>query len=116
MLIYLYKGADVVGLNCHFGPDETLQAIRLMKAALDKEGLKPYLMTQPLGFKTPDCNKQGFIDLPEFPFGEFSCEYLFVLKTCLFKQAFLLTVFINCVFALFLLLSQVHCVYVPSLC
>ncbi|XP_033634391.1 betaine--homocysteine S-methyltransferase 1-like [Asterias rubens] len=62
-------GADVVGLNCHFGPDETLQAIRLMKAALDKEGLKPYLMTQPLGFKTPDCNKQGFIDLPEFPFG-----------------------------------------------
>jgi len=62
-------GADVVGLNCHFGPEETLVAIRLMKAALDQAGLKPFLMTQPLGFKTPDVGKQGFIDLPEFPFG-----------------------------------------------
>ncbi|XP_038071969.1 betaine--homocysteine S-methyltransferase 1-like [Patiria miniata] len=62
-------GADVVGLNCHFGPVKTLEAIRLMKAAMDKEGLKPFLMTQPLGFKTPDVGKQGFIDLPEFPFG-----------------------------------------------
>merc|ERR1711976_446368 len=25
-------------------------------------------MIQPLGYKTPDASKQGFIDLPEFPF------------------------------------------------
>ena len=28
-----------------------------------------YLMCQPLGYFTPDAGKQGFIDLPEFPFG-----------------------------------------------
>ncbi|XP_074651432.1 betaine--homocysteine S-methyltransferase 1-like [Tubulanus polymorphus] len=61
--------ADIVGLNCHFDPEVELEGLRLMKAALDKEGLKPYLMAQPLAFKTPDTNKQGFIDLPEFPFG-----------------------------------------------
>eukprot|EP00662_Eupelagonemidae_sp_cell21_P049692 gene49692-29516_t len=53
----------------HFGPVETVRCIKVMKAALDKEGLKPYLMTQPLGYHTPDAGKQGFIDLPEFPFG-----------------------------------------------
>lgn len=26
-------------------------------------------MVQPLGYMTPDASKQGFIDLPEFPFG-----------------------------------------------
>ena len=41
-----------------------------------KEGLKNcgllnnvYLMCQPLGYHTPDAGRQGFIDLPEFPFG-----------------------------------------------
>lgn len=40
-----------------------------MKEAIEKEGLKVHYMVQPLGFVTPDCGKQGFIDLPEFPFG-----------------------------------------------
>jgi len=62
-------GADVVGINCHFDPQTTLRAIKLMKEALEKEGLKVFLMAQPLAFHTPDANKQGFIDLPEFPFG-----------------------------------------------
>merc|ERR1712054_330064 len=31
-------------------------------------GKKCYLMVQPLAFMTPDALKQGFIDLPEFPF------------------------------------------------
>merc|ERR1719494_854865 len=39
-----------------------------MKDALDEAGLKKYLAVQPLGFHTPDAGKQGFIDLPEFPF------------------------------------------------
>jgi len=61
-------GADVVGINCHFGPYVTLQATRAMKKALDEAGLKVHLMTQPLAYLTPDAKKQGFIDLKEFPF------------------------------------------------
>lgn len=60
-------GAEVVGINCHFDPQTVLSAIRLMKESLEKEGLKVYLMAQPLAFHTPDASKQGFIDLPEFP-------------------------------------------------
>lgn len=62
-------GADVVGVNCHFDPFVSLEALRLMKAGLDAAGLHPYLMCQPLAYHTPDAGKQGFIDLPEFPFG-----------------------------------------------
>lgn len=61
-------GASVVGINCHFDPQTVLKAIKLMKEGLEKEGLKVYLMAQPLAFHTPDANKQGFLDLPEFPF------------------------------------------------
>jgi len=61
-------GAHVVGVNCHFDPFVSLTAMKLMKAGLDKAGLKPYLMVQPLAYHTPDASKQGFIDLPEFPF------------------------------------------------
>lgn len=61
-------GADIVGINCHFDPQVTLAGMRLMKAGLDEAGLKVHLMSQPLGFQTPDASKQGFIDLPEFPF------------------------------------------------
>jgi len=61
-------GADVVGVNCHFDPFVSLEALRKMKQGLDAAGLKPYLMCQPLAYHTPDASKQGFIDLPEFPF------------------------------------------------
>lgn len=61
-------GADVVGINCHFGPYVTLKAIKIMKEALDAAGCKVHLMTQPLGYLTPDAKRQGFIDLKEFPF------------------------------------------------
>ena len=56
----------------------------VMKNALTAAGLKPYLMVQPLAFKTPDAGTQGFIDLPEFPFGEFNrrAYMLFVLESC----------------------------------
>ena len=40
-----------------------------MKEALDDAGIKVHLMVQPLAYMTPDAKKQGFIDLPEFPFG-----------------------------------------------
>jgi betaine-homocysteine S-methyltransferase len=61
-------GADVVGLNCHFDPFVALETIRKMKGGLEAAGLSPYLMCQPLAYHTPDAGKQGFIDLPEFPF------------------------------------------------
>nr|CAD7258602.1 unnamed protein product [Timema shepardi] len=61
-------GAEIIGVNCHFDPFIVLDTIKLMKEALEKAGLKAYLMAQPLAYHTPDAGKQGFIDLPEFPF------------------------------------------------
>ena len=67
------QGADIVGVNCHFDPFVSLEAMKLMKKALVDAGFnpdegKPHLMVQPLAYMTPDATKQGFIDLPEFPF------------------------------------------------
>lgn len=62
-------GADIIGINCHFDPLTCVEGVKLMKRGLDDAGLKRHLMVQPLAFHTPDCNRQGFIDLPEFPFG-----------------------------------------------
>ncbi|XP_076332396.1 betaine--homocysteine S-methyltransferase 1-like isoform X2 [Tachypleus tridentatus] len=61
-------GADVVGVNCRFDPFVSLEAVRLMKKALEAEGLKAHLMFQPLAFFTPDAGKLGLFHLPEFPF------------------------------------------------
>ena len=61
-------GADLVGVNCHFDPFDGLEAMRRMKQGLDAAGLRPYLMMQPIAYHCPDAGKQGFIDLPEFPF------------------------------------------------
>jgi len=61
-------GADIVGINCHFDPETCLAGMAEIKKGLGGAGIKKHLMVQPLGFKTPDANRQGFIDLPEFPF------------------------------------------------
>ncbi|XP_067885564.1 betaine--homocysteine S-methyltransferase 1 [Heterodontus francisci] len=61
-------GADLVGVNCHFDPTTSLKTMKLMKEGLEAANLKAHLMVQPVAFHSPDCNKQGFIDLPEFPF------------------------------------------------
>jgi betaine-homocysteine S-methyltransferase len=82
-------GANVVGVNCHFDPFASLETMQIMKDALEDANLlnkgspkvgkgkhaapshvnrKVYLMCQPLAFHTPDAGRQGFIDLPEFPF------------------------------------------------
>lgn len=63
------SGAQIVGVNCHFDPTICVEAVKLMKEGVEKAGLKAHYMVQPLAFDTPDCNCQGFIDLPEFPFG-----------------------------------------------
>ncbi|XP_061654991.1 betaine--homocysteine S-methyltransferase 1 [Phyllopteryx taeniolatus] len=61
-------GADIVGVNCHFDPTTCVRTVAMMKAGVEKAGLKAHYMSQPLAYHTPDCNRQGFIDLPEFPF------------------------------------------------
>ena len=50
----------------------SLQTIALMKEALDKEGLKPHLMAQPICYHAPDVGPKGFVTLPEISFGELS--------------------------------------------
>lgn len=68
------SGADVIGVNCYFDPDACLQTIRTMKEALDEAGIKKHLITQPIGYKTPECmdgsSKVGFTGLDEFPLGK----------------------------------------------
>ena len=62
-------GAHIVGVNCLFGPFVTLETLKLMKAGLDEAGLSPYLMAQPLAYRTPDVGRFGWVTLPEFPYG-----------------------------------------------
>jgi len=66
------SGAEIIGVNCHFGLNETLEACYQMKLGLEEIGLDCtkdiFLMAQPVIYHTPDASKQGFIDLPEFPF------------------------------------------------
>uniref|UniRef100_A0A8C9S0Y5 Betaine--homocysteine S-methyltransferase n=1 Tax=Scleropages formosus TaxID=113540 RepID=A0A8C9S0Y5_SCLFO len=61
-------GAQIVGVNCHFDPMTCVKTVKLMKEGVERAGLKAHYMVQPLAYHTPDCNRQGFIDLPEFPF------------------------------------------------
>ena len=68
--IFMKSFFSPVGVNCHFDPFISLETIKKMKEGLEAAGLldKVYLMCQPLAYHTPDAGKQGFIDLPEFPF------------------------------------------------
>ena len=68
-VFFSFLGAQIVGINCHFDPEICVKAVKMMKAGVEKAGLKAHYMCQPLAYHTPDCNRQGFIDLPEFPFG-----------------------------------------------
>ena len=64
-----------------------------MKMALEAQGLKPHLMTQPLGFRTPDAGPYGWADIPEFPYGILSS--LFKNSVSLFEpKIYLLIMFI----------------------
>ena len=76
-------GAPIIGVNCLFDPFICLETVRMMKEALDAEGLTPFLMAQPLGFRTPDAGRFGWITLPEFPFCKISV--FFFLKSSFFK-------------------------------
>lgn len=85
-------GASIVGVNCHFDPETCLKTVKLMKEGLQAAKLKAHLMSQPLAFHTPDCGKQGFIDLPEFPFGKtWTCLTLLVNFSLFSKDFFIFT-------------------------
>lgn len=68
-------GADIIGVNCFYDPDVCLETMKIMKEALEKEGLKRHLIVQPVGYKTPECldhsnpaGRTGMTGLAEFPF------------------------------------------------
>ena len=73
-------GADIIGVNCFWGPEVCLKAMAAIKEALEKAGLKRHLIVQPIGYKTPEFLddssngeiKKGMTGLAEFPFGRFS--------------------------------------------
>lgn len=67
--VFCSTGAQIVGVNCHFDPMTCVETVKQMKEGVEKAGLKAHYMVQPLAYHTPDCNCQGFINLPEFPFG-----------------------------------------------
>ena len=61
----------MVGINCNFGPEVCLKSLAVMKKALEAAGLSPYLITQPMGYFTPEVEKkEGYLQLPEAPFGK----------------------------------------------
>ena len=70
VLITSLVGADIIGVNCRFDHNLSLQTIGLMKEALDKEGLTVHLMMQPVGYLTPDAGPMGLAALPEAPLGK----------------------------------------------
>ncbi|KXJ04753.1 S-methylmethionine--homocysteine S-methyltransferase BHMT2, partial [Exaiptasia diaphana] len=61
-------GADIVGINCFYGPHRSVKILRMMKEGLEKAGIKKHLMIQPIGYLTPEV-KGGFPWSPEFPLG-----------------------------------------------
>ncbi|CAH3139041.1 unnamed protein product [Pocillopora meandrina] len=68
-------GADMIGVNCYYDPDVCLETMKIMKQALEKEGLKRHLIVQPMGYKTPECldhtnpaRRMGITGLAEFPY------------------------------------------------
>lgn len=71
--VSISPGAQIVGVNCHFDPMTCVKAVKMMKEGVEKARLKAHYRVQPLAYHTPDCNCQGFIDLPEFPFGIMFC-------------------------------------------
>ena len=65
VIVYLKTGADVIGVNCNFGPKTSLRTIKLMKEALDEQNMNTPLMMQPLVFLTPEVESgDGFHHLP----------------------------------------------------
>ena len=78
-------GARLLGVNCLFDPFLCLDTLSQMRAGLEAAGgcghvsrvtvpcpgiTGVHLMAQPLGYRTPDVGRYGWVTLPEFPYGE----------------------------------------------
>ncbi|NXT12797.1 BHMT1 methyltransferase, partial [Prunella fulvescens] len=59
-------GASIVGVNCHFDPETSIETVRLMKEGLQAAKLKAHLMCQPLAFHTPDYARRIYFSLEFF--------------------------------------------------
>ena len=63
-----YAGADVIGLNCLFDPDQTIAGVQAMKASLEAAGYKKHLISQPVAYWMKDAGIDGYSGMPEYPF------------------------------------------------
>eukprot|EP00112_Aurelia_sp_Birch-Aquarium-sp1_P002081 Seg1226.9 transcript_id=Seg1226.9/GoldUCD/mRNA.D3Y31 product="Betaine-homocysteine S-methyltransferase 1" protein_id=Seg1226.9/GoldUCD/D3Y31 len=60
-------GADVIGLNCCFDPDQVIAGVKTMKVSLEKAGYQKHLISQPVAFWMTDADKSGYDGIPEYP-------------------------------------------------
>ena len=70
-VLFVFSGADIVGVNSCFDPSICLAVVKEMKAVLEKEGLKRHLIVQPICYHTPELtyDRIGVSGVPEFLFG-----------------------------------------------
>ena len=89
-------GADVVGINCRFGPQECLKTIEMMRKGLRMANFSHiHLATQPFGYHTPDAPANGYHGMREFPFGTAPCSCVQMLLFCAVLGWFMPTVKTN---------------------
>lgn len=71
----IFIGADIIGTNCRFAPDDVLQAALMMKDGIQEmvtkqqEEQQVHYICQPNGWQFPCTNKHGVSEEPECPFG-----------------------------------------------
>ncbi|KAG8524673.1 S-methylmethionine--homocysteine S-methyltransferase BHMT2, partial [Galemys pyrenaicus] len=68
--VLIRKNVDF--LTAELWAQDQFETMELMKEGLQTAGLKVHIMVKSLGFHTPNCNKGGFVDLPEYPCGKLS--------------------------------------------
>ena len=77
-------GAHLIGVNCLYDPFMVLDIMKQFKEGLDKHlkpgEKRPYLMCQPLGYRTPDSDFYGWVNISDYPYcklSEFKIPYSF---------------------------------------
>ena len=65
-----FSGADIIGTNCRFAPNDTLDAAIMMKNGIQATGMSSHYICQPNGWELECTNKHGHSEEPECPYGE----------------------------------------------
>ena len=112
----------VAGLNCLYDLDTVLKTLKRMKAALDKEGLSPYLMCQPMAWRCPEVedNPLGYCALDDFPLSKLHFKFQFYMQFTIFLRSTLMMTTVRCcasrkatlrqlVFLVTLYVIEIHC-------